>query len=196
MPDNDRFAIYLPAKWGPVSTALHVRDAPAAGVQIGRALAHSLRESGGIPGLASIAADAVRAATPALIPDTAERVGQDLSAAATQNANTRLALDCARAWELAPPDGAASSEDFVVDVLTAYSRRHCLEKVAPRLVANGIADAAETRLLIDAALNAAPLLEIARQILAREDAATLKAPGRTRRSIESILGTPFSELPS
>jgi hypothetical protein len=191
MPDNDRFARYLPAKWGPVSTALHARDPHAAGLQIGRALTHSLRESGGIPGICSIAARAVQAATPSLIPDTSEHDGE----AGTDNANTRLALDRARAWQLAPPDRAVTEADFVADVLDAYSRRHCLEKVAPRLVTNGIGDAAEIRTLLADALAAGRLHEIAKQLLARDDASTLRAPGVQRRPVESILDTPFSELP-
>lgn len=193
MPDNDRFARYLPAKWGRVSTALHVRDAQAAGLQISRALAHSLRESGGIPGLSAIARRAVVAATPALIRDLSDPNEPATSAAG--NANTRLALDCASAWRAAPPERAVTEVDFVADVLAAYSKRHCLEKVAPRLVANGIGDAAEIRTLLNDALAAGRLQDIARQLLAREDAATLRAPSTARRSAESILDTPFSELP-
>jgi hypothetical protein len=159
-------------------------------------LAHSLRESGGVPGICSIAEEAIRASEPALIPDVTDRTGSSLLTLGEENANTRLALDCARAWQLAPPAGVVTAEDFVVDVLIAYSKRHCLEKVSPRLVANGTADATEARRLAGDALAAAPLREIARQLLAREDASTLRAPSRARRSAESLLDTPFSELPS
>jgi hypothetical protein len=144
VPDDDRFPRGLPPRWRAVSRCLH-RGEPAerARPHVVRALAHLLRQAGGMPDLPQLAADLHAAAcarageldlavAPPVLPAPAS--GHQLSSCAWQVARVMLVTDVG---VLAAEGRHGVAQRLSLETLHALALSQGLDRIVPQLVRNG-----------------------------------------------------------
>jgi hypothetical protein len=194
VPDNDRFARRLPRGWSKVARCLDSDRAADAGSAIEQALVELLKSTGGVPGLDVLAdwverhfggqgrLDIAVDDVPHLPPET--------------NENTRLAWSRAKALAAAAPDGISSTDalSFTTEFVTDLVRRYGEDRILPLRIGGGQCTLAEAKARMASALEFARVTDIARQLLARPSAATLRTPGHKRVPTVEVLHVGFSQL--
>ncbi|MEV0732661.1 hypothetical protein [Polymorphospora sp. NPDC050346] len=199
MPDDDRFGLRLTAGWGKVLRGLRER----AGLEeleqrtMG-ALASSLKASGGVPDLRTIADGMQESAR------TGSWNASDLSrlSASPPHVPTRLAEEAAQVLAATMQSQLAlvSSEKAALlltkRLLIEFAHYAGFDRMVPKLVNQGEYKPMEFHSVVNQIMEGRQLEKLARSLLKRPTAEHLRAPNRItpRRSHDELLNTTLEDL--
>lgn len=191
MPDDDRIPRALSGAWRKVLRSLQGRQPTerTAGAVAG-AVAATLRSVHGVPGLAGIAAQMQDAARAGRVPGSwipgSEPARRHVPTRVAERAAAALAASAQDELALVSPERAVMllAERVLRDLAYAYG----LDRIAPLLLAEGRYDSAELQALLVEILASDRISKLAKRLLARPDAAGLRAPPqrRSRMSLREL----------
>lgn len=200
MPDDDRIPQRMTAGWLKVMRCLRSRR-PTAETEdaVTSALAATLRDVHGVPGLPEIAARMREAAASGTViqsrvpgsggarrhvpTDVAERAAAGFAA----TMRSKLAL--------VPPTQATLL--LAKRVIANLAYHYGLDRIGPLLAADGVYGTRELQDLFADILDSDQVSKLTKRWLARPDGVGLRAPARQRRvrkSLEDLINTPVADL--
>jgi hypothetical protein len=200
MPDDDRIPTSLTAPWKKVLRCLRSRrPAEETTDAVAAAMAATLRDVHGVPGLPDIAlrmqeAAARGAAGQSRVPGSADarcHVPTDVAerAAAGFAATMRS--------ELALVSPGTATLLLAKRVVAGLAYHYGLDRIGPLLAAEGVYSTRELQDLFREVLASDQISKLAKRLLARPTGEGLRAPDRrrrVRRPLEDFINTPIAEL--
>jgi hypothetical protein len=200
MPDGDRLSWRLTRSWRKVLRCLRDRE-PMDRTEdlLVKAVASTLRSTGGVPELNEIAAEmyeGVRGSGAAGW-DLGGRSTPPPSHIPTQIAHELvrvLAVTMQKQFALVSPEGACLM--FAHELLKNLSYSWGLDRMVDQLVGDTKYSAADLRARFDELLNGRQMTELAKRLLKRPDAAGLRAPNRRSRPLshDVLMGTDIDAI--
>lgn len=200
MPDDDRIPQRMTAGWLKVERCLRSRR-PTAETEdaVTSALAATLRDVHGVPGLPEIAARMREAAASGTVIQS--RVPG--SGGARRHVPTDVAERAAAGFaatmrsELALVSPTQATLLLAKRVIANLAYHYGLDRIGPLLAADGVYGTRELQDLFADILDSDQVSKLTKRWLARPDGVGLRAPARQRRvrkSLEDLINTPVADL--
>src|ERR1035437_1019503 len=199
MPDDDRFPQYLSPSWKKVLRCLQRRrPADNAADAVASAIAATIRDVRGVPGLPAIVARmqedaAAGAAVQSRLPGSAQTrshvptdVAERAAAGFAATMQSELAL-------VSPTHAAMLLARRVVEGLAYH---YGLDRIAPLLAAGGVYSTRELRDLFSEILASDQISKLAKSLLMKPTGKGLRAPARrrARRPLNELINTPIGRV--
>ena len=200
MPDDDRIPTSLTAPWKKVLRCLRSRrPAEETTDAVTTAMAATLRDVHGVPGLPDIALRMQEAAASG----TVEQSRVPGSADARRHVPTDVAERAAAGFaatmrsELALVSPGTAALMLSRRVVAGLAYHYGLDRIGPLLAAEGVYSTRELQDLFREVLASDQISKLAKRLLARPTGEGLRAPDRRRRArrpLEDFINTPIAEL--
>lgn len=200
MPDDDRIPKSLTAPWKKVLRHLRSRrPADETTDAVAAAMAATLRDVHGVPGLPDIArhmqeAAATGAVAQSHVPGSAD-ARRHLPTDVAERAAAGFAATMHAELALVSPGAAAMM--LAKRVIEGLAYHYGLDRIGPLLAAEGACTTRELQDLFSEILASDQISKLAKCLLARPTGEGLRAPDRrrrVRRSLEDFINTPITEL--
>jgi hypothetical protein len=200
MPDDDRIPRRMTAAWLKVMRCLRNRRPTAeAADAVTSALAATLRDGHGVPGLSEIAARMQEAAASGAAIQSRVPGSRDARRHVPTDVAERAAAGFAATMrsELALVSPAQATLLLGKQVIANLAYHYGLDRIGSLLAADGVYGTRELQDLFTEILASDQISKLTKRWLARPDGVGLRAPTRQRRirrSLEDLVNTPIAEL--
>lgn len=200
MPDDDRIPRRMTAAWLKVMRCLRNRRPTAETADaVTIALAATLRDVHGVPGLPEIAARMQEAAASGAVIQSRVPGSGDARLHVPTDVAERAAAGFAATMrsELALVSPAQASLLLARRVIANLAYHYGLDRIGPLLAADGVYSTRELQDLFTEILASEQVSKLTKRWLSRPDGVGLRAPARqrrVRRSLQDFVNTPIGDL--